>query len=196
VFRNVGEAWSGRVLLDALDWSGVPNFMCDFSREHNEYGAISGWTFWRGHWRMEDDGAFHGSGAGVSEAYTGDITWRDYMLAVDLVPIIGDQHYVLVRAQGSRRSYAFGLAPNQRVALSKNDRGYRQVAEASFVWEHGRRYRLQVDVRDAEIIASVDGHTVLRWIDSTNPYLFGQLGIATVAGHTRIERIKFCGKEA
>jgi hypothetical protein len=112
------------------------------------------------------------------------------------VPIIGDQHYVLVRAQGSRRSYAFGLAPNQRVALSKNDRGYRQVAEASFVWEHGRRYRLQVDVRDAEIIASVDGHTVLRWIDSTNPYLFGQLGIATVAGHTRIERIKFCGKEA
>ncbi|MBI5034716.1 MAG: ADP-ribosylglycohydrolase family protein [Chloroflexi bacterium] len=195
VFRNTGEAWSGNLLLDSLDWGGAPNFTCDFSREHNQYGAISGWTFLRGYWRKEDN-TFHGSGAGVSEAYTGDVMWRDYSFAVDLVPIIGNQHYLLVRVQGTRRSYAIGLAPENRIALYKNEGGYRQVAEASLAWKHGRKYSLQVNVRGNNIIASIDGREILRWTDSANAYLHGQIGIATVAGHTRIERVTVVGRES
>lgn len=193
-FRNIGEAWSGNVLLDSLDWSGTPNFVCDFSRERNEYGAISGWTFLRGFWRM-DDGAFHGSGASVSEAYTGDVTWRDYTLAVDLTPIVGDDHRVLVRVQGAQRSYALGLASENRVVLFKNERGYRVVAEAAFEWELGQRYRIEIVARGAEIIAKMDERQVLRWMDPVNPYMTGQIGVANVAGHTRIERVAIVGKE-
>ncbi|MBI5650282.1 MAG: ADP-ribosylglycohydrolase family protein [Chloroflexi bacterium] len=184
-FRNIGEAWTGNVLLESLDWNGAPNFACDFSRERNEFGAISGWTFLRGFWRMED-GAFHGSGAGISEAYTGDITWRDYTLAVDLVPVIGNAHYVLARVQGARRSYAFGLAPENRVALYKNNRA---VADAAFAWELGRKYRIEIAARGAELIAKIDDREMLRWTDATNPYLSGQIGVANIAGHTRIERV-------
>lgn len=195
VFRNISEAWNGIVLLDSLDWSGVPNFTCDFSHERNEYGAISGWTFLRGYWRMED-GAFHASGAGVSEAYTGDVMWRDYTFTADIVPIVGDQHTLLVRVQGARRSYAIGLAARNRMVLYKNERGYRQVAEAPFTWEHGRQYSIQVHVQGAEIIASVDTGEMLRWTDLTNPYLYGQIGIANIAGHTRIERITVSGRKS
>jgi hypothetical protein len=188
VFRNIGEAWTGNVQLEWLDWNGAPNFACDFSRERNEFGAISGWTFLRGFWRIEEK-QFHVSGAGISEAYTGDIAWRDYTLAVELTPIIGDAHYVLARVQGARRAYAFGLASNNRVALYKNERGYRVVADAAFDWELGRKYRIEITVRGAELIATVDDRELLRWMDSENPYLNGQIGVANVAGHTRIERV-------
>ncbi len=192
VFRNIGEAWTGQVLLDSLDWSGAPKFACDFSRERNEFGAISGWTFWRGFWRIEEK-QFRGSGAGVSEAYTGDIAWCDYTLTVDLVPVVGEQHNVLVRVQGARRAYVVGLAPNNRVALYKNERGYRVVADAAFAWELGRTYQLQVQARGAEIVASMDGRELLRWTDSSSPYLFGQIGVGNVSGHTRIEWLKLTG---
>jgi ADP-ribosylglycohydrolase len=188
VFRNIGEAWTGNVQLEWLDWNGAPNFACDFSRERNEFGAISGWTFLRGFWRIEEK-QFHVSGAGISEAYTGDIAWRDYTLAVELTPIIGDAHYVLARVQGARRAYAFGLASNNRVALYKNERGYRVVADAAFDWELGRKYRIEITVRGAELIATVDDRELLRWMDSENPYLNGQIGVANVAGHTRVERV-------
>jgi hypothetical protein len=195
VFRNIGEAWTGNVLLDELDWSGIPNYSCDFSRERNEYGVISGWTFLRGFWRI-DNGAFHGSGAGVSEAYTGDAMWRDYTFTADVVPIVGDQHNVLVRVQGARRSYAFGLAPNHRVALYKNERGYQLISAAPFEWKHGQCYTIQIDVHGAEIVALVNKHELLRWTDSANPFLHGQVGVANVAGHTRIERIAIISKES
>lgn len=194
-FRNMGEAWTGHVLLDKLDWSGISNYSCDFSRERNEYGAISGWTFLRGFWRI-DHGAFHGSGAGVSEAYTGDIAWRDYAFTANVVPVVGDQHNVLARVQGARRSYAFGLAPNHRVALYKNERGYQLISAVPFEWEHGRRYTIQIDVRGAQVVASINECELLRWTDSANPYLHGQVGVANVSGHTRIERIAVISKES
>ncbi|MBI5300491.1 MAG: ADP-ribosylglycohydrolase family protein [Chloroflexi bacterium] len=188
-FRNIGEAWTGNVLLDALDWNGAPNFACDFSRERNEYGAISGWTLLRGFWRIEE-GAFHGSGAGMSEAYTGDVTWRDLSYEVDLVPVVGDDHRVLVRVQGARRSYAVGLASNDRFVIYKNAGGYAPVAETHFAWTLGARYRLRVQARGANIAASINNQVALTWTDAAQPYWHGQVGLSNFAGHTRYERFK------
>jgi hypothetical protein len=189
VLRNTGEAWSGHLLLDALDWSGPADFATDFSRERPEYGAISGWTFLRGYWRLEA-GAYHGSGPGTNETYTGDDGWQDLTLTVDLVPLTGEHHNVNVRVKGARRSYAVGLAPQGRLVVYKNAGGYRAVAEAALPWQPGQRYRMRVEARGPALVVSVDGQERLRWTDHSAPYLRGQIGLSNFSGsHTRYERV-------
>lgn len=195
VFRTIGQPWSGSVLLDWLDWDGAPQCSCNFSRERAEYDAISGWTFARGFWRLED-GAYHGSGVGRNESYTGDPAWRDLQLTVDLVPLLGDQHDVLLRVQGTRQSYAIGLAANNRVALHKNTGGYHEVASAHFPWAHGQRVRLTVTAIGEEFVIAADDQPILRWRDADAPYLNGQIGLGNGAGcHTRFERVVVEGIE-
>ncbi|MEK7442178.1 MAG: ADP-ribosylglycohydrolase family protein [Chloroflexota bacterium] len=195
VLHNTGESWSGCLLLDDLDWHGIVNFSDDFSQARHEYGAISGWTFLRGYWRL-DDGAYHGSGADVSETYTGDIAWRDLTLTTDVVPIVGEQHNINVRVQGARRSYAVGFAPKDRMAIYKNIGGYQVRHESEFVWKHQQRYRLQVVAHGAELIVSVDNVEVMRWTDSRGPYLNGQIGLSTFNGsHTRYAYLQVIGQE-
>jgi len=193
VLRTTGPAWSGRVLLDWLDWDGPPEWDCDFSRERAEGDAISGWTSLRGFWRL-DEGGYHGSGVGLNESYTGDPAWRDLRLTVDLVPLLGEQHHLLLRVGGARRSYAVGLAGAGRLALYKNSGGYREVASAALPWTHGTRLRLAVTAVGDELSVSHDEHTLLRWRDEDAPYLSGQIGLGNGPGcHTRFERVAVRG---
>ena len=103
---------------------------CTFAKERPESGGISQWTRLRGYWRLED-GAYHGSGVGECETYSGDIDWTDYTLEAELVPLIGEHHNINARVQGALRSYAFGLAPDGQVALYKKDQTYRLIASAT-----------------------------------------------------------------
>lgn len=194
-FHTTDLPWSGPVLLDWLDWDGPPEFSCDFGHAQPEYDAISGWTFLRGFWRLED-GGYHGSGVGLSESYTGDLSWRDLTLAVDMVPLLGDRHYLLLRVQGARRSYAVGLAEPGRLVLYKNEGGYREVASATLGWAHGQPVQLAISAVGAELEIAVAGQTLLRWRDTEAPYLSGQIGLGTGPGcHTRFERVAVRGHE-
>jgi hypothetical protein len=190
LFRALGQPWGGAVLLDWLDWDGAPEWSSDFSRDRAEYDAASGWTFLRGFWRLEG-GAYHGSGVGLSESYTGDPDWRDLELNVDLVPLAGERHHILVRVQGTRRSYVVGLAGQGRLALYKNAGAYREVAAAPLNWAHGQRVRITVAAVDAELVVAANGQELLRWHDEGEAYLSGQIGLGNGLGcHTRFERVK------
>ena len=201
LLRNLGEVWeTGSFHLAELDWSGRPNFACTFAHERPESGGISQWTRLRGFWRLESDPngiAYHGSGVGDCETYSGDIDWTDYTVEAELVPLIGDHHCVNVRVQGALRSYAFGLAPDGQgqVALYKKNRQYRVVASLPFAWSVNQVYQLTLSVRGAAVAATVvsaDGQTqTLEWHDSDNPYLHGQIGLSTWGGgHTAFRSIK------
>jgi len=175
-----------------MDWGGQPCFDDDFSLGRNEFGAASQWTYLRGFWRIED-GAYHGSGVGVNETYTGDVEWKDYTFTVRLVPLIGDYHNVNVRVQGALRSYAAGLAKGNRLVLYKNAEGYREVSSVPFRWEHGRGYEVSVTARGSELAVSVDGEELMRWRDESSPFLHGQVGLSNFPGcHTRFEYVRVC----
>ncbi|MCX7176221.1 MAG: ADP-ribosylglycohydrolase family protein [Proteobacteria bacterium] len=191
VLRNLGGAWNGHLLMKSFDWSGAPDFSCDFSEARAEYGALSEWTFLRGFWRLE--GAYHGGGATLSESYTGDPAWRDLSLEVDLVPLAGDEHNINLRVQGARRSYAVGLAAGNRLVIYKNVGAYHVVKEAHCPWEIGAHYRVRADVIGATIVASVNDRVLLEWTDTDHPYLNGQIGLSNVASHTRYERLSVRG---
>lgn len=187
VFRNLGQPWSGSALITNFDWGGAPDFSFDFSKERHEYGGVSQWTYLRGYWRL-DAGAYHGSGVGVNETYTGDIDWTDYTLSVRLTPLLGETHLILARVQGALRSYALGLTA-KGLTLYKNAHGYEEVASTPFAWEHGKSYELHLQVSGEKIVGWLDDAR-LEWTDSDAPYLNGQIGLANFAGcHTRYEEV-------
>lgn len=186
VLRNTGEVWeTGAFHLAEMDWSGTPEAHTTFAHARHEGGAISGWTYWRGYWRLEN-GAYHGSGAQEAETYTGDIHWADYSICAHLTPVWGDQHWLLGRVQGALRSYAFGLSPKGTVAIYKKNRTWQAVASAPFPWQHGRTYTLTLhsygNLLSAEVSATEgEGTQTLSWRDENMPYLSGQVGLATGA---------------
>ncbi len=191
VLRKTGSPIRRAIfILDSLDWEAHPTYSIEFGKERNQLGCISQWTYLRGYWRIEE-GAYHGSGVGINESYTGDINWTDYTLSVRLVALHGEHHNINVRVQGALRSYAAGLAPNRKVCLYKNDRGYRELVSADFVWNHGQSYAFSLEVKGSRLQLAVDGQNVLEWVDEERPYFNGQIGLSNFpACHTRYERIE------
>lgn len=199
VVRNTGAEWTtGAFYLSEMDWYGAPDYRLTFARERLESGVISQWTWHRGFWRL-DNGAYHGSGPGICETYTGDINWTDYTLQAELIPIIGEHHLINTRVQGALRSYAFGLAPNGCVALYKKSKHYRQVASADFAWKVGEQYILSLRAEQGHLIATVEGGgntQTIDWFDKDSPYLSGQVGLSTWHGsHTRYVSLQVSGVE-
>lgn len=197
VLRNMGQEWTtGALYLEWLDWEGAPDYGLSFAKECPESGGISQWTRLRGYWRLED-GAYHGSGPGLCESYTGDLAWRDYALEAQIVPLIGEHHHILARVGGALRSYAFGLAPDGRVALYKKAGDYRELASAPFDWRHGRVYTLRLAAQGSALKAVIqDGEreATLNWTDADAPYLSGQIGLSTWhGGHLRCQSLRVSG---
>jgi hypothetical protein len=170
----------GSLILEYLTWSGTPDFYSDFSRERKEAGSITQWTFHSGFWRLEN-GCYAGSGASISETYTGDVKWNDYSYSVLVVPILGEHHLINLRVQGARRSYAFGFSGKGRIVLYKKDGEYRILASAEWNWKSGESYRLMVAASGDLLVASVEGAEVFRVRDTDAPYLNGQIGLSNFA---------------
>lgn len=192
--RVLDPIWErGSICLASLDWDGAPAYKTTFAHAKPETGAISGWSRLRGYWRIEDS-AYHGSGHGWCESYTGDVQWTDYRMNATLVPLLGDHHRINVRVRGTLHSYAFGLAPDGRVALYKKNHEYVEVASAPFAWRCGQAYRLTVTAVGDQLTAiaeGVDEPVMLNWIDPQRAYLNGQVGFSTgQGGHTRYLRME------
>ncbi len=182
--------WEGKLLLDWLDWSGHPSVVYDFSNAASPWGGLSQWTFLRGCWRLED-GACHGSGISLNEAYTGDVAWDNLTLTVRMTPLVGNYHNCAIRVQGALRSYAVGFAPNQQLILYKNADGYRPMARKNFPWEYGTTYEISVTAEGNAFVVQVNGEVLLAWVDHEEPYLYGQIGLSNFCGcHTRYESVK------
>lgn len=194
VLRNTGELWeTGAFHLAELDWGGAPEYQTTFAHARPETGAISGWTYWRGYWRL-DGGGYDGSGPEDSESYTGDLLWTDYSVAAELTPLLGDHHLLLARVQGALRAYAFGLSSQGTVTLYKKDRQYQPVASAPFDWQHGQAYTLTLHADGRTLTAAVSGPggaQTLTWDDPAAPRLHGQVGLATRHGsHMRCTALR------
>jgi hypothetical protein len=191
VARNqADDVWSGSLWIDQLDLSGAPAYQDDFTLARPEAGAITQWSFLRGYWRLED-GAYHGSGAGNNETYTGDCAWEDICLRVRLTPLLGEQHRINLRVQGALRSYAVGLAQGGRLALYKNAGGYVEKAAVPFNWKPGETVALWIEAKGNCISAGVGQNTLITWEDTEAPYRSGQVGLSNGPGcHTRYEEIE------
>lgn len=196
----IPEGWTQLVAyIDNFDFYGKPNYSIDFKKErmehwHGLHRPVSQFTYLRGLWTLEDgelSGSYYGEPA---ETYTGDLKWQDYRFKAVVRPKLGEHHHILFRVQGGIRSYAVGLAPDQTLALYKNDNGYTALKSVDFNWSVDQDYTIEVEAVGNQFTISVDGRNILAFTDEHQPYLTGQVGFANFQGsHTHYKRFSVEG---
>lgn len=180
--------------VDDLYADGNPNYTIDFAKEQEEvwtplHKEVSQFTKLKGLMYLAE-GALHLSCSDFAEAYTGRHDWRDYTAAFKFTPLTGEHHFVNVRVQGAIRSYAVGLMPESKVALLKNDNGYKVLKEENFSWELGKEYEIVVTVKENTICAVVNNMVIMEYIDQERPYLTGSIGVSLQEGsHSKYREI-------
>lgn len=185
------------LLLDEFYTEGAAEYEIDFARERTEkwndlHREISQFTRQKGLCYLEDKW-LHLAGTDFGEAYTGDWDWADYEAEFELMPILGEVHYALVRVQGALRSYGIGFTGNGRFGISKKDREWKVLAEIPYTWENGVRYRFTVKVEKERIQVFQDGKEILSAQDSFHPWLQGGIGVSVGRNsHCGIRRIRIC----
>ncbi len=181
-------------MIDDLYADGEPEYSVELAKERTERWAglheeISQFTRLKGLMYLEG-GQLHLSCADFAEAYTGRHDWKDYTAEFTFTPLTGEHHMVNVRVQGAIRSYAFGLLPDGKAALLKNQNGYTVLAECGFAWKAGTEYTVKVTVKGNQIRAEIDGCR-LEATDTEGAYLQGAVGIALQDGsHCSLSRIR------
>ncbi len=184
--RGLSTANEIVVYLDDIEFSGKANYSIDFSKEKNEQWSklctqVSQFTYLKGLWRIED-GVLSGSCSDFGEAYTGDVSWRDYTFSATIIPQLGSIHNILFRVQGAVRLYSVGLAENGKLVLCKKNLEYSVLNEIDFPWSFGNSYTITVLIKGNKIRIEVDGKVYIEYTDNENPYLYGQIGAGVRKG--------------
>ncbi|MDR2501230.1 MAG: ADP-ribosylglycohydrolase family protein [Treponema sp.] len=198
IFEKDGLQWGEfTAYIDDLAFEGKPDYTVDFSRTvmdvwHPLHREVTQFSRLNGLWYL-DSGAAHLSCAGFGEVYTGRHDWEDYTASFTLTPLTGEDHRVIVRAQGASRSYAAGFAGGGKFRLYKNEKGWRTLAEIAFGWEAGKTYRITVRAQGPALAVSVDGNALLSRADDDAPYLRGAIGLSVQNGsHCACHAISVC----
>ena len=185
-------------MIDDLYADGNPDYSIELEKEQEEvwlglHREISQFTKLKGLMYLED-GELHLSCADFAEAYTGRHDWEDYSAEFTFTPLTGAGHMVNVRVQGAIRSYAVGLLADGKIAILKNDNGYRVLTDAPFAWENGKEYTITVKAVGNTISAIADGAELLKITDEEHPYLQGSVGVSMLRGtHDKYRRIAVKG---
>ncbi|MGB8454532.1 MAG: ADP-ribosylglycohydrolase family protein [Anaerocolumna sp.] len=133
-------------------------------------------TYLRGIVRLQDEALMISGYGKPSEAYTGNLDWKDYLFTAELVPVIGEKHNLLFRVQGGMRCYAAGLSPDNKFTLYKKAGTYQILCEIDFNWEYGQSYNIQVRVINDHISVYEDNTLLFEYTDADQPYLNGCIG--------------------
>ncbi len=191
--KNPFHSFDFTAFVDDLRFEGKPDYAVDMAVEKNEFWTfmhreVSQFTRLKGLVYL-DGGQLNLSCADCGEVYTGHHSWTDYRAEATITAVCGEQAALNFRVQGAIRSYAFGFAGPGKVALTKNENGYRTLAEAAFDWVPGNAYTLSIEARGNELACCVEGAT-LTYIDATDPYLSGCVGLSAKNGtHLRCSGI-------
>lgn len=166
------------VYMDDFSVTGDSCYSIDFGKQRKEFGQITPFAMDHGAWELEEDrlclmcyeDAF---------AYAGNYYAKDYSVTTTICPITGENHLLLLRAQGAKRGYALGFSGQGKVAVYKNDFGFLKLAEADFGWETGRAYEVEACARGAELSLSVNGKELLKVRDDT--FAYGMFGCGSLS---------------
>lgn len=176
------EAGTARLLLDRLDWGGVPKILWK-----REQGCPSAWErAWVqavDRWSTQFPESFRLSqNRGTGLLIQGMREWRDYSLTSPLSAYGAKRAGIAVRVQGLRRYYALALARGNKVQLIRELDGTTVLAERSMDIDESRSYSLGLKVDGARIVASVDGAVVFDLVDPESSLGSGAVGYLVEEG--------------
>ncbi len=186
--------------IDDFNFGGKPDYKINFSEETLEmwtslHVEVSQLSYLRGLWTLED-GELSGSYSGemAAEAYTGDLNWENYIFEAEVLPRVGKFHNINFRVQGGIRSYAAGLADNQKLTLYKNNNGYTELSSVDFDWKKDEVYKFKAEITNNHYHIYVDDELLIEYTDEEHPYLNGQVGFSNFGGsHTHYKGFEVKG---
>ena len=175
----------GRVFLADFTVSGPGHLTIDPKTEVEEWGAISRFTWNRGHWTKAFD-RIHAHTASDADMWTGHYYAGDVVVSADIEPLAGRSHLVTARVQGTDRFYAAGFQNGAAVIL-KHDFGQTVLSSVPFEPEAGRVYRIDLTVEGDRLSLSIDGQVITSASDATFAYGMSGLRLGSV-GRMAVDR--------
>ena len=190
----------GYAFLDYLTWDGAPDYevrIPDTSVRQNRF-TFSG-VMWKYAWvngvdhyerfYPETFRLIHDEGRGL--LITGTRDWQDYKVSADVTPHLAKAVGVGVRVQGMTRYIAFLLGQDGRARLiSAFDGTEETLAEAPWSLEFGRRYELDVTVRQGQLTCAVDGQDLLHATCAHPGLARGGIALLIEEGRTATDRVR------
>lgn len=175
----------GRLFLADFSVSGPGHLVIDPATEVQEWGAISRFTWNRGHW-TKSNGRIQGHTASDADMWTGHYYSRDVTVSADIEVLAGQSQLVTARVQGTGRFYAAGFQ-NGEAVIVKHDFGQTVLASVPFGPEAGRVYRVELSVEGDRLALSVDGKALASATDKT--FAHGMSGLRLgAAGRMAVDR--------
>jgi ADP-ribosylglycohydrolase len=162
----------GRLFLCDFQVSGRGRVVIDPAVEMQEWGAVTRFSWNRGHWILQD-GAIHAHTAEDADAWTGNAYLRDVRVTADLVPLAGCSHLVSTRVQGAARFYAAGFEGDEAVIL-RHDHGSSVLVRTPMKRPDGPT-RVSFEAVRNRLSLIVDGARVLEAEDDA--FHYGQAGL-------------------
>jgi ADP-ribosylglycohydrolase len=177
----------GRLFLADFVVEGAGHTVIEPQTETQEWGAITRFTYNRGHW-TKSFGRIQGHTAGDADMWTGHYYARDVTVTADIQRLSGISQLVTARVQGTGRFYAAGFEGDEVVIL-KEDFGSTVLARAPFKPEIGRSYDFAFTVTGDRLSFAIDGQDLLTASDTA--YAHGMAGIRlAAAGRMSVGRIE------
>ncbi len=163
----------GRLFLADFKIEGAGKTVIDPKTEVQEWGAISRFTWNRGHWTLQD-GRIHAHTASDADMWTGHYYARDVEVLADIKPLTGPSQLVTARVQGTSRFYAAGFDGDDVVIL-KEDFGTTVLARAPFKRELGKSYGFAFSVKGDALSFAIDGKPLIEASD--DQFAYGMAGL-------------------
>lgn len=167
----------GVLYLDEFSVAGESCYTIDFARQRKELGTVTPFAVDHGAWEIED-GRLSLMRCEEAMAYAGNYYAKDYTVETSVEPVNGENHLVLIRAQGAMRGYALGFSEAGKAAIYKNDFGFVKLAETEFDWEAGKTYRMKATALGSWITLAIEDQVVLEVQDDS--FTYGMYGCGSL----------------
>lgn len=167
----------GVLYLDELRIAGNSSYTISIEKQRKDFGNITPFATDHGAWDKEN-GKLSLIRCQEAFAYAGNYYARDYSVTTRVEPVNGDNHLLLIRAQGAMRGYAGGLAGENKIAIYKNDFGYKKLEECEFAWEPGRVYQIGMEAAGNRIALYIDGKKLLE--TENDSFAYGMFGCGSL----------------
>lgn len=168
----------GAVYLDDFSITGDSAYTISLAKQRKEFGTITPFAADHGAWEIED-GRLSLLRCGEAFAYAGNYYAGDCRITTEVEPVNGENHLLLMRAQGAMRGYALGFSGKGKAAIYKNDFGFIKLAETDYPWETGQKYKFSAVAEGTEISLYIDDRQVLRVEDGQ--YAYGMYGCGSLS---------------
>lgn len=174
------EIEQGEVVLDWMDWKGVPN---------TSFPPVDG-TMWGRAWAkaihrfqyLRDRYEYLTQNSGIGMLSQGQRNWKNYRIEARLTPRMAVSSGIAVRVQGLQRYYAFVFGDVGEIRLDKFFYGRKSIARVSYPWKPFQAYEVAVEVEEDRLRLYMNGELILQATDHDRPIREGAFAFVVESG--------------